>query len=394
MWIGVCSASPFEMDSLDPVFRKRVEFWIRVYTEVSTSEGLVHDSQYPEIVLEKLDFKPEESDYSLTDKQKSKKIENRVKEAKEFYRKLFLNIHAKGDNVNSMTGAEKRVYELYKNIDEPKKFFNAAHNKRVRLQRGLRERFIQGLYYSGRYLTIMEKIFKDHGVPVEITRLPFVESSFNLKARSKVGASGIWQFIRSTGKLYMRINETVDERNDPVRATEAAAMLLKQNYETLNAWPLAVTAYNHGRKGLMRAVLKVGSDKLMDIIESYKSRSFGFASSNFFAEFLAALQVERNSEKYFGQFERDKSISFSEFILNDYVSAKDLSIYTRIPMDTLIELNPGLSESVYAGKLLIPAGYVLRIPMEMRDSFLVRYNEIPPNKKHSTQKTFLQARNR
>ena len=99
--------------------------------------------------------------------------------------------------------------------------------------------------------------------------------------------------MRSTGRLFLKINDTVDERNDPVRATEAAAKLLKGNYESLRTWPLAVTAYNHGRKGMMRAVSRVGSDDLDDVVDDYHSRTFGFASSNFFTELLASIEVEK-----------------------------------------------------------------------------------------------------
>lgn len=381
------------LQGADQSLKRRVDFWIRVYTEFSISEGVIHDAQYPEIVFEKLDFRLEENDFSRPAKERQKRVQRRIKEAKEFYRKILLSIHAKQANPSKLNAAEKRVFELYKDIQEPKKFFLAAHNKRIRIQRGLKERFAEGLFYAGKYLPIMENIFRDKGVPIELTRLPFVESSFNLKARSKVGASGIWQFMRSTGKLYLKINKTIDERNDPIRATESAAVLLKQNFEALGNWPLAITAYNHGRMGLMRAVVKVGSESLSDIITGYRSRSFGFASSNFFCEFLAALEVERHSEKYFGKLQRDHPAAFSEFILNDFVSVKDLSTYTRIPLDTLIEMNPSLTDQVYSGQQYIPAGFILRIPAEMRDTFLVRYNEIPSSKKYSSQKGhILQAR--
>jgi membrane-bound lytic murein transglycosylase D len=191
--------------------------------------------------------------------------QKRLEQIKTFYKNTLLSIHKKVEKNLPLNDAEKRVAELFKNINEPRKYFNAAHNKRIRFQLGQKDRFLQGLFYSGRYLALMEKIFKTNGVPAEITRLPFVESSFNLKAQSKVGASGIWQFMRSTGKLYLKINDTVDERNDPIRATEAAAQLLKLNYESLGSWSLAITAYNHGRKGLMRAVQKVAQMSSMKL---------------------------------------------------------------------------------------------------------------------------------
>ncbi|MEW6055417.1 MAG: lytic transglycosylase domain-containing protein [Bdellovibrionota bacterium] len=370
---------------VEPPLRKRVEFWISIYTQYSTSEGVIHDAKYPEIIYEKLDFRSDSEDFSTPQKVKQKRKQNKIKEVKNFYQKLLLAMHKKQKKNEPFSEAEKRIADLYKTVDEPNKFHSAAHNKRIRFQLGQKDRFLQGLYYSGRYLGIMEKIFKARGVPVAITRLPFVESSFNLKARSKVGASGIWQFMRSTGKLYLKINDTIDERNDPIRATEAAASLLLHNYEALGSWPLAITAYNHGRKGLMRAVRKVGSDELHEIIDEYRSRSFGFASSNFFAEFMAAAEVERNATKYFGSVERDKPIEFSEFVMNDYIRVHDLATYTRISPDALMELNPGLSDQVVKGKKFIPSGYVLRIPVDFKETFLARYNEIPANKRYNAQ---------
>ncbi|MBI3543979.1 MAG: lytic transglycosylase domain-containing protein [Deltaproteobacteria bacterium] len=374
------------LPTIDGMLKRRIDFWVSIYTQYSTQEGVIHDAKYPEIVLEKLDFRADHEDYRTHPHEKEKRMQKKLEDVKDFYRDLLLSIHKKQQDLVPLNDAEKRVYELYKDIKEPNKFYNAAHNKRIRFQLGQRDRFLQGYFYSGRYLAMMEKVFKERGIPVEITRLPFVESSFNLKARSKVGASGIWQFMRSTGKFYLKINDTIDERNDPIRATEAAASLLRLNMDSLGSWPLAITAYNHGRKGLMRAVRKVGSDNLEDIIDNYRSRSFGFASTNFFCEFMAAVEVERNAEKYFGKAERDKPIEFAEFVMNDYVSAIDLSTYTRVPMDTLMELNPGLTDTVYQGKRLIPAGYVLRIPVELRDKFLARYNEIPPGKKFVSQR--------
>ncbi|MGE4231970.1 MAG: lytic transglycosylase domain-containing protein [Bacteriovoracia bacterium] len=372
---------------VDPKLQKRIDFWIRIYTEFSTSEGVIHDAKYPEIVFEKLDFKIEYSDFKITQRARQRTIDKRLKNVKDFYFNLLMSIHKKIKKEEPLNVAEQRIFDLYKDVDEPNKFYQAARAKRLRFQLGQKDRFLHGLFYSGRYLPLMEKIFRERGVPVEISRLPFVESSFNLKARSKVGASGIWQFIRSTGKLYLKINDTLDERNDPIRATEAAAALLQHNLESLNNWPLAITAYNHGRKGLMRAVRKVGSDKLVDIIERYRSRSFGFASSNFFCELMAAVHVEKNAEKYFGSVERDEPIEFEEFILPNFISIFDISTYTKIPLDTLVDLNPALSDTVLKGKRLVPSGYALRIPPSMKDDFIARYAEIPAHKKYSQQKT-------
>ncbi|MBI2115459.1 MAG: transglycosylase SLT domain-containing protein, partial [candidate division NC10 bacterium] len=118
-----------------------------------------------------------------------------------------------------------------------------------------------------------------------------MESTFNPQARSKAGAVGLWQFIRSTGKRYLSITRRRDDRRDPIRATEAAARLLRHNYEALGSWPLAIIAYNHGREGILSARAAVGSSAIEEIIARYTGPRFGFASKNFYAEFLAALEL-------------------------------------------------------------------------------------------------------
>ena len=170
---------------------------------------------------------------------------------------------------------------------------------RIRSQRGAKEQFSEGLRISGRYITQMQKIFRDEGLPAELAYLPLVESSFNVRARSGAGAVGMWQFIPETGKKFMRIDDKVDERRDPMASTRAAVRLLKENYRILGNWPLAITAYNHGTEGIFRAIDSVGSRDLVELIRRYQSPTFGFASKNFYAEFLAVVEIATQPEKYF-----------------------------------------------------------------------------------------------
>src|SRR5262249_10774421 len=138
------------------------------------------------------------------------------------------------------------------------------------------------------------------GLPLEIALLPLVESSFENRALSSAGAAGIWQFTRGTGRLYLRISKKGDERLDPPKATRAAARLLSENYRALGSWPLAITAYNHGRAGMQHAQDAHGSD-INTIINQYESPMFGYASMNFYCEFLAAVEVYQNHQQYFGE---------------------------------------------------------------------------------------------
>ena len=112
----------------------------------------------------------------------------------------------------------------------------------------------------------VENEFTKLGVPLDLAALPHVESSYNPAARSHLGASGIWQFTRSTGRRFMQIDHVLDERNDPFLATEAAAKLLSYNYSITGNWPMAITAYNHGLSGARRAMRQFGDTEYTKIL--------------------------------------------------------------------------------------------------------------------------------
>ena len=241
------------------------------------------------------------------------------------------------------------------------KIRRAAFN--VRAQPGLKERFLEGYVRAGRYLPQFLYIFRKHGLPEDLTLLPHVESGFRANIYSHAGALGLWQFTRSTGRLFMRVDSTVDGRRDPFLAAEAAAKLLKRNYEDLKSWPLALTAYNHGARGMRRAVKQVGSKRIDIISKKYRSRTFGFASRNFYAEFLAAVHIHKNIKKYFGEVQRDSRQSFDEFRLPGYIRITDLSRRIGVKTEVLRKMNPALRTSVARGRRNIPRGYPLRLPV-------------------------------
>jgi membrane-bound lytic murein transglycosylase D len=170
----------------------------------------------------------------------------------------------------------------------------------LRVQVGQRDRFERGLIASESYMEDIRRILRSHGVSDSLIVLPFIESAFNVRASSKAGAVGLWQITRSTGRRFLKINRRVDERRDPLKATVAASRILKENYKFLGTWPLAITAYNHGRAGVARAVKVLGTRDIATIIRHYRGRAFGFASRNFYPEFLAALDVIHNRREYYG----------------------------------------------------------------------------------------------
>jgi membrane-bound lytic murein transglycosylase D len=153
----------------------------------------------------------------------------------------------------------------------------------------------------------------------------------------------------------MRVDDAVDERLDPYRSTEAAAQLLAYNYRVLGSWPLALTAYNHGAAGMRRAKESVGTDDFVKINRTYSSRTFGFASRNFFPSFLAALTVDENPEKYFGPLNRRPEQKFHELTMPAYVRLATLERALAVDREQLRMLNPAWRPTIFSGARLVPA---------------------------------------
>ncbi len=360
------SANTFNVpDALKP----QVDFWVNIYTKYNTFQGLIHDSRYINVVYAEVDFSRIENYNNMSGAQQRRAREKLVKDKKNEIAERLKRLQ-KLESANGLEGEDLRVWNLFKDISESKKFVEASEKGRLRFQLGQKDRFIQGIYYSGRYLPKMEQIFREAGLPIELTRLPFVESSFNLKARSKVGASGIWQFMRYTGRLYMKVNYLIDERNDPIVATHGAARLLKFNYNLLNNWPLAVTAYNFGPSGMKREKDKLKTDDLSEIIQRSTNRRLGFASGNFYASFLAVLEVEKNANKYFGNVDWSNQLDFDEIILPKVIKYSTLLDHFGGDMERAALYNPHFSITVKRDHVALPMGSKIRVPKQSGDRFL------------------------
>ena len=251
---------------------------------------------------------------------------------------------------------------------------------RVRAQRGAKEMFLSGLKISGRYISPMQDIFRAEGLPPDLAYLPLVESSFNVRARSTAGAVGMWQFMPDTGKKFLRIDNTVDERKDPLASTRAAARLLKENYKLFGNWPLAITAYNHGTEGIFRGMSATGSRHLEDLVRRYQSPGFGFASKNFYAEFMAAVEIAKNSEAYFPFLRLLGPIRFREVAINRPVQVQSVLKPAAISQNDFFDWNPALNPTAR----ILPVGYRVKVPPEKVDDFVAaqrRLGTTPPEKK-------------
>jgi membrane-bound lytic murein transglycosylase D len=329
-----------------------VRFWTRVYSEITTNQGFIHDDWNLAVVYETLTFRPNIS---------SRERNNIISQVKNRYRNIMLKL-AQGNHDN-LSAEEQRVLALWP-ADTARTEFRSA-SRRVRFQLGQADRFKQGLVRSGRWLPHIQQTLKEHGLPAEIAALPHVESSFNPEAYSFVGAAGIWQFTRSTGRRFMHVDHVADERMDPFLSTIAAARLLKHNYSTTNSWPLAITAYNHGLSGMRRAIDHTGGTDVVKVLREYKGRSFKFASRNFYVAFLAAIEVSSNVGKYFGAVTMDPPERTALVEVPDYMPATAVSGVLGIELEQLRAMNPALRKPIWSGDKYIPRGFTLRIPANL-----------------------------
>ncbi len=276
------------------VIQPNVDFWVNVFTKYSDHDFVVMDRDNVQRIYHVFNL-PGDGRPTATD------ID---------WANSYLKIKY-GDILNRLASGrepanddEREVAAMFKG-EPPNAYAAAAQNLRV--QEGLREDFHDGLLRSKYYKPTMERIFRTAGLPPELVTLASVESGFHSGSRSSAGAVGIWQFTRDTGKHYMRITRYHDDRLNPDRETLAAAKLLRSNYDTLGDWPLAITAYNYGTGGVARAAGIYGGD-YSEMVQHYQGPHFGFAVKNYYAEFLAALQVHRDEDKYFPGIEDEPAI--------------------------------------------------------------------------------------
>ena len=330
-----------------PELEPDVRFWIRVYSEIGTNEGFIHDQRNLAVVYETLHF----GEAPPAERQRQ------VDAARERWQQALRHL---AGGAPAATPEEQRVVAAWGAAGTPARLALAVDD--VRFQLGQADRFRAGLARAGAWETHIAETLANLGLPAELAALPHVESSFDPEAHSKVGASGLWQFMRSTGRLFMRIDSSVDERLDPFRSTEAAAQLLAYNYRVLGTWPLAITAYNHGAAGMRHAREQMGTDDIVRIVRDYRSPSFGFASRNFYVSFLAALTIDQDPQKYFGAIERLPEHHFREVAMPQAAPVATLERLLGVDHTTLRALNPALRPPVWRGERPVPRSYRLRLP--------------------------------
>ncbi len=343
----------------NPELRPRINFWIDVFTRYGKDEVVFHHRDYPGVTFGSLSFVAEAGHMGPNQLERHKKAQKLAYERRVLG--AFSNLARGAKPQNSLE--ESIVTQMRFIPGGSKKYQKVVRDKLVRSQTGIKERFADAIQRSGRYMPILEDIFADFGLPKELTRLPFVESSFDYKAYSSVGAAGIWQFMPRTGRVFgLRITSALDERRDPVEAGKAAAKYLQQAYASLGTWPLALTSYNHGVGGVKKAIRKMGTSDINRIIEYHGERAFGFASNNFYPEFIAALEVYDNHRKYFPGLKIESQLKFDVIKLSNTYNVSYITKNLGLSVNDLRPLNYAISDATWKGRYPIPRGYNLKVP--------------------------------
>ena len=348
-------------NSVSSGIRANVTFWEKVYSQYSSGYGLIHDNNNLAVIYEVIKLRDRKIPGN------SRINRRKIRSVKKKYRRILRRL-ANGHAATS--AVEKRIIAMFGGHPGAKILRQASRN--VRFQLCLKDRFRQGIINSGRYLAEMKQIFRRNHLPTDLAYLPHVESSFNYEAYSKFGAAGIWQFIRSTGHRFLTISYTVDERRDPIKATRAAAKYLKENYQKLASWPLALTAYNHGAGSICPAQKKFGAYD--EIIANYQNCRFGFASKNFYPEFLAAREIAKHYRKYFPGLRMEHAVLSDAVTLAGYADIADLASFFNLDAARIRVMNPDLRPPVFSGQKYIPRHYRLRLPRGTRDRKSTRLN--------------------
>lgn len=247
-------------------------------------------------------------------------------------------------------------------------------------QHGIPERFQSYLDRFHHYQDLVEPVFRELGLPLELMYLSLVESGFNPRAFSRSRASGPWQFMKGTGRVYgLDVDWYLDERRDPIKSTVAAAHHLRDLYDQFGSWPLALAAYNAGSGKISRAIKKTGTRDFWTI---RRSRHIRQETKEYVPRFIAATLIAQNPTAYGFSIPNGDHHEFEEVLITKRVHLSAVTQQTGIPIEELQRLNPELRRSIVPS--LTGPGYYLKVPVGMASLVeehhprLVAWTQPPP----------------
>jgi membrane-bound lytic murein transglycosylase D len=239
----------------------------------------------------------------------------------------------------------------------------------------IRDRFEQWLLRLGRYQPLVENIFAEFHLPSDLVYLSLVESGFNPYAYSRAKATGPWQFMKGTAKVYgLRVDSYVDERRDPIKSTVAAARYLRDLYDMFGTWPLAMAAYNAGEGKVMRALHKAQAESFSDIS---KTRLIRRETKEYVPRFMAATIIAKNPVRYGFSQSSTELHQFEEVIVDRPLHFRAIANVTGVSYEELRLLNPELRRDATP-----PGGenYHLKVPVGFKTKVEQLLQRIPSHK--------------
>lgn len=365
--IGSCATQPTPpVAQLPPAYddgvfpapaalQPQIQFWQNVYAKWGMGQVALHDNRYMDLIYEVVELPGTVGEgYSVAQKMLLKMRYEGLKMA-------LRDLEMKTASRAPLDGREQALAARIQASSGGAAALAGA-SERLRSQRGLRERFKEGLEISGRYDAAFRQEFRQAGLPEDLAYLPHVESSFQNHAASSVGAVGMWQFMPDTARQFMMLNKAVDERRDPVASAQGAARYLGKAHNRLQSWPLAITSYNHGVGGMARAKAAWGDD-IASIVKNYSGKGFGFASRNFYTEFLAARSIARNPQHFFPEgLNYHPPLNLERIRLRQAVPLQTLASYYRVSSSELIALNRAWNPVAQHGQVALPQGTMVWLP--------------------------------
>ena len=347
----------------------RVGFWVEVFSRWDTNTAIFHDKENPQRVF---------STISRNEGCRNSRDGDAISKERANLKKLLQSLSTKLATGKSLSSREQELYAAFSNASSSEV---SAAADRIRCQSGNKDRMRTALSNFHQYRPAILDALESQNLSLELQYLPFVESAFNPRALSHVGAAGLWQIMPATGRsLGMWVDNVVDERYDPKIASYGAAKYFRNSVDNLSETafengytvtakdlnPFVITSYNYGVAGMTRAIKQVGLN-YERLLTEYQSPNFQTAVKNFYASFLAARYVAKNAEQFFGVVQPNPdgiTHSYNTVALTRSTSIKRISSELGIKRDVLEKLNPSLNKVVWNDKALVPKNFKLKLPFQ------------------------------
>lgn len=264
-----------------PQLQDDVKFWETIFSKYSPEQCVFHDEEDLRVTYY-VTHVPK-----VQGRRRNHILMRHIKSIRLALKELAMSLHPHSK-------LQRQIWDAIPEDWKDKKELLEA-SERVRCQRGvdLRPSFER----SKKFLPMIREVLKSKDLPEDLAYLPHLESGYDNHARSRVGARGLWQFMPHSARAEgLKVKQGLDKRIDPKAATDAATDYLASMYLRTRSWPLAITSYNYGPNGIMRAFAKFGSDYIK-FRNEHESRIFGFAARNYYPSFLAVRNVAQREER-------------------------------------------------------------------------------------------------